>query len=198
MKKSIKSHHFAYSLALVLSVLFLPAALSAQDTNEAATKSLAATKKFIGFIRYEKSDQAMAFVGIDAMSRYLLGAAHAQTKPEDLQKFKSLLGDYIRLKAFPLALKYFKDVDLSYDQPVVQGKEARIKSSLMYGGSEQIVFTWVLTEENGSFVVTDFLDAKGVSSMQTNRDKQIQPLLQKKGIAGVNAALEKLVADLKK
>lgn len=179
-------------------MLLLPAALPAQDTSEAASKSLAATKKLIGFIRYEKSDAAMALIGIDAMSRYLLGKTYAQAKPEDLQKFKSLLGEYVRLKAFPLALKYFKDVDLSYDQPVINGKEARIKSSLLYGGSEQIVFTWVLTEESGAYVVTDFLDMKGVSSMQTNRDKQIQPLLQKKGLVGVNAALEKLVADLKK
>lgn len=198
MKKHPKIQHLSYALTLALSLLLLPVALPAQDPGEVATKSLAATKKLIGFIRYEKSDQAMALIGIDAMSRYLLGATYAQAKPEDLQKFKSLLGEYVRLKAFPLALKYFKDVDLSYDQPVVKGKESRIKSSLMYGGSEQIVFTWVLTEENGAYVVTDFLDTKGVSSMQTNRDKQIQPLLQKKGLIGVNAALEKLVADLKK
>ncbi len=186
-------------LLAALCVLFT-AGLAAQETADESpeAKSLSTVKKFIGFVRYKKDEPAMKFIGIDLMARGLLMKSYDTAKPEELEKFKSLLAEYIRLKAFPLAVKYFQDIDLSYDKPVVKAKESRIKTSLLYAGSDRVSFSWVLAEAADGWLVVDFLDEKGVSSMQVNRDKQIQPVLKKSGMKGVNDLLEKQVKALRK
>jgi ABC-type transporter MlaC component len=181
---------------MILGILLLVSVASLTAETAADGKAaLATVKKLVGFIRYEKNDLALRQVGLEPVSQYLLGGYYEQASAEQKARFQSLLGEYIELRAFPLALKYFKDIDLSYDEPAVQGDSVRIRSSLLYGGSEQVVFTWVLAEHAGQYVITDFLDQRGVSSMQVNRDKQIQPVLKQKGVPGLLQQMEQVVAQ---
>ncbi|MCB1172543.1 MAG: ABC transporter substrate-binding protein [Leptospiraceae bacterium] len=160
--------------------------------------ALATVKKLVGFIRYEKNDLALRQIGLQPVSQFLMGSHYEKATVAQRIKFQSLLGEYVELRAFPLALQYFKDIDPSYDAPVQKGQQMHVRSSLLYAGSEQIVFTWVLSEHEGQWVITDFLDQRGVSSMSTNRDKQIQPVLKAKGVVGLINQMEKIVAAARK
>lgn len=182
--------HFLMILTVIgLALSSMPVA--AEADGKAA---LATVKKMVGFIRYEKNNLALKQVGLVPLSQYLMGDYYAKATPEQQARFQGLLGEYVELRAFPLALKYFKDIDLSYDEPAFKGDAVHVRSSLLYAGSEQLVFTWVLAEHDGKYVVTDFLDSTNKSSMQTNRDKQIQPVLKQKGVAGLIEQMEKVVA----
>ena len=184
---------FFFSIIMAIAGVGVTAPVSAD--GDAA---LATVKKLVGFIRYEKNELAMKQVGLAPISEYLMGSYYEKATDAQREKFEALLGEYVELRAFPLALKYFKDIDLSYDEPVEKGDTVHVRSSLLYAGSEQIVFTWVLSEHDGQWVITDFLDNRGVSSMGTNRDKQIQPVLKAKGVDGLINQMEKVVTAARK
>ncbi|MCR9145401.1 MAG: ABC transporter substrate-binding protein [bacterium] len=177
---------------MILAVIGL--VFSAAPVAADGKSALASVKKMVGFIRYQKNGLALKQVGLVPVSQYLMGSYYDQATPEQRARFQELLGEYVELRAFPLALKYFKDIDLSYDEPTVKGDAVHVRSSLLYAGSEQVVFTWVLKEHDGKYVVTDFLDATNKSSMKTNRDKQIQPVLKQRGIDGLIKQMEQVVA----
>lgn len=175
----------------IVGLILSSVPVAAEADGKAA---LSTVKKLVGFIRYEKNDLALKQVGLVPVSRFLMGDYYDQATPDQRARFQALLGEYVELRAFPLALKYFKDIDLSYDEPVVKGEQVLVRSSLLYAGSEQVVFTWVLEEYEGQYTIVDFLDNGGKSSMTTNRDKQIQPVLKQKGVAGMIAQMEQVVA----
>lgn len=181
----------------ITAILITLTLLAGTPVAADGTAALTSVKKLVGFIRYEKNDKALEQVGLDAISEFLMGSYYTKATPEQKSRVSDLMGEYIELQAFPLALKYFKDIDLAYDEPKEQGKDVHIRSTLLYAGSERVVFTWVLTEVGGEWVVTDFLDERGVSSMKASRDKQIQPVLKKSGVDGLIAQLEKVVAKLR-
>ncbi|MEQ9363014.1 MAG: ABC transporter substrate-binding protein [Leptospirales bacterium] len=180
-----------FMILAIIGLVLSTAPLAADADGKAA---LAAVKKMVGFIRYEKNGLALKQVGLVPVSEYLMGDFFAQATPAQRTRFQELLGEYVELRAFPLALKYFKDIDLTYDEPAVKGDVVHVRSSLLYAGSEQLVFTWVLAEHDGRYVVTDFLDSTNKSSMQTNRDKQIQPVLKQRGVDGLIKQMEQVVA----
>ncbi len=174
-------------------------ALQAAPGDEAVTN----IKRMVGYIRYsetkpEFAQKAMEFVGIEEMTKMLLGSSYARAKPQELDDFRAKLAEYIQLKAFPVAIKYFKDIDISYGEPVVKGNQISVKSSIVYAGSERIEFTWVSTQLKDKIVLTDFLDEKGTSVMKANRDGQIQPLLRKGGMKTLLAQFEKILRSLRK
>lgn len=194
MKATNKTRPLTIALA---AALLIAGGVATGPVHAGGKSALASIKKMVGFIRYEKNELALKQVGLEPVSEYLMGSYYGQATPDQRAQFQKLLGEYVELRAFPLALKYFKDVDLSYDEPVQKGDAYHVSSSLNYAGSEQLVFTWVLQEHDGKYVITDFLDSTGKSSMQTNRDKQIQPVLKQKGVAGLLKTMEQVVGKLR-
>ena len=192
-------------IALILCLL--PAALFAQENAE--QKVVAPIKKMIGFVRYSDKaktpqerkaleDKALDNIGSDLMADYLLGSFQSRVTPEQKKRFADQLREYTRYKAFPLVIKYFKDIDLTYEPPVMDGDHARVPASVVYAGSERLSFTFVLTRVGDSYVMTDFINDKGASSMTVNRDNQVQPTLKSQGMAGLLNLMEKAVAQEKK
>lgn len=179
-------------MIIAVAALVLGSGPIAAETDTKA--ALSAVKKLVGFIRFEKNDLALKQVGLVPISRFLMGSYYDRATPEQQTRFQTLLGEYVELRAFPLALKYFKDIDLSYEEPVIKGRQVLIRSSLLYAGSEQVMFTWVLEQHDGQYTIVDILDNGGKSSILTNRDKQIQPVLKKNGVAGLLTQMEKVVA----
>ena len=189
----MKRHSITILLAMALA---MPTFAQEKDKSQEAISTI---KKMIGYIRYKKNEKALESLGMDQISAYLLDKYYAKTKPADKQKFKALVAEYISLRAFPLAYKYFKDIDLSFDKPQAQ-EDGRIhvKSSLLYAGSERLTFTWILADVEGSLLMVDFLNEKNVSSMKNSRDKQIIPVYEKRGMKGLLGLLEKQVEKLRK
>lgn len=198
---------FQAGLALLLSAAALastacsssgePLPGGAAGGGESGHPSLIAVKRLVGFIRYERDDRALELIGREAITDYLLGASASSASAAQKTQFQELLGEYLKLKAFPTARGYFEDIDLAYAEPVVDGKTARIRSSIVYAGSERLSFTWVLTEIKGNWLVTDFLNDRGQSTMQSSRDQQIQPILRREGMDGLLKRFESIVADLR-
>lgn len=187
--------------------LCLPVVVSAQE--DAEQKVLAPIKKMIGSVRYSDKartpaerkaleDKALDNIGTDRMADFLLGNFAAKATPEQKKRLADQIREYTRYKAFPLVIKYFKDIDLTYEPPVIEGETAKVPASVVYAGSERLSFTFVLTRVGDSYVMTDFINDKGISSMTVNRDNQVQPTLKSQGMNGLLGKMDAAVAQAKK
>lgn len=192
---------------LVLAICLFSISIHAQEETE--QKVLAPIKRLIGNVRYSDKaktpadrialeDRALESIGSLQMAEFLLGDSAKRATPEQKEKFAKQIREYTRYKAFPLVSKYFKDIDLTYEPPVLNGDQARVQSSVVYSGSERLTFSWVLQKVGENYVITDFLNDKGTSSMQTNKDAQVQPTLKAKGIPGLLSVMDTAVAQVKK
>lgn len=192
---------------LVLAICLFSISVQAQEETE--QKVLAPIKRLIGSVRYsDKSktmadrialeDRALESIGSMQMAEFLLGDFAERATPEQKEKFAKQIREYTRYKAFPLVHKYFKDIDLTYEPPVINGDQARVQSSVVYSGSERLTFSWILQKVGENYVITDFLNDKNNSSMQTNKEAQVQPTLKAKGVAGLLTVMDGAVAQVKK
>lgn len=184
-------------------------AISVQAQEEAEQKVLAPIKRLIGNVRYSDKaktladrialeDRALESIGSSQMAEFLMGDYAKTATPAQKEKFAKQIREYTRYKAFPLIHKYFKDIDLTYEPPVITGDQARVQSSVVYSGSERLTFSWVLTKVGDTYVITDFLNDKNTSSMQSNKVGQVQPTLREKGVPGLLSVMDNAVAQVKK
>ncbi len=162
-----------------------------KETPSAEESALSSVKKMIGFIRYKKNSKAIEYVDTRQFAKNLLKGNFDSLSSSDKDGFEEAIKEYIINKSFPVALKYFDKVDINYEKPVIKGNEAVIGSSVLYQGSEKVVFSWVLTETNGKFLVSDFI-TEGKRVSEVNRTKQIEPMYKKKGIKEVISTLKKI------
>ncbi|MDX1960523.1 MAG: ABC transporter substrate-binding protein [Leptospiraceae bacterium] len=171
-------------LTLIILQFFFTLSLFAQGTKD-PTETV---KKMVGFIRYAKNEKALSFIDTATFSKNLLKKDYDSLKPEDKEGLESAVKEFITKKAFPKAAEYFTKIDLNYEKSKINGKEARVPSSLLYRGSEKIQFSWVLTEKDGKYLVTDFYN-DGKLASETNGSK-IKPIFDKDGIAKVIEAMK--------
>ncbi|MCE9499368.1 MAG: ABC transporter substrate-binding protein [Leptospira sp.] len=185
MKKSI--------LSILTIVVLSFNSISAQEKETPATpeeNAISAVKKLIGYIRFKKNDKAIEMVDTKAFSKALL-KNHSNVSEADFKEFEESIKEYIIAKSFPIALKYFEKIDINYEKPVIKGKEAIVASSILYQGSEKITFSWVLSEDKGNFLISDFI-TEGKRVTEVNRTKQIDPLLKKKGMKELISTMKKI------
>ncbi|WP_412758392.1 ABC transporter substrate-binding protein [Leptospira cinconiae] len=154
----------------------------------AEEQTLSAVKKLIGFIRYKKNDKALALVHVGKFSEKLIG--DHKISALERKEFEEAISEYIVNKAFPIALKYFDKIDITYDKPTLNGKQSRIGSSILYKGSDQIKFAWILSEYEGTWYISDF-ETEGKLATDINRTKNIEPSIKKNGIKGTIALIQK-------
>jgi len=157
--------------------------------SDPAKESLTTVKKMINFIRYKKNESAIKLIDIETFSKSLLQEEYETLSEEQKKKFQDTIQNYIISKSFPLALKYFQKIDLTYEKPILKGKEVEIPASLLYQGSEKVQFSWILAEKNGTYLVKDFLTEKKLAS-EVNR-KQILPIFKQKGFEELIRQIEK-------
>ncbi|PJZ68985.1 toluene tolerance protein Ttg2D [Leptospira perolatii] len=199
MKKIISS--------LMVAALFLGAGLYSQEqspseqtpqtTNEESQnqasspedKALATVKKLIGFIRYKKNEKALALIHTGIYASKLVGKT--TFSEQEKKDFEEAVKEYIVHKGFPVAAKYFDKIDITYENPVIKNNEIRIGSSILYKGSDKVVFAWILNEVDGNWVVTDF-ETEGKLSTETNRVKSIEPAIKAHGVKGTIALIRKM------
>ena len=156
--------------------------------NEAAILSTA--KKLVGYIRFKKNDQAIALIDTKTFSKNLLLNHWEKIDPKDQADFEEAMKGYIKAKSFPIALQYFDKIDINYEKVKMKGSEAELPASILYKGSEKITFSWVFTEKNGTYLVSDFLLAEGKLASEVNRVKQIEPTYEKKGMKELIALIK--------
>jgi ABC-type transporter MlaC component len=173
----------------ILFILLVYLVIQFSILGEAAVKDpTPSVKKMIGFIRYKKNTNAIALIDIETFSSNLLKGEYENLSSDQKRDFQDAVKVYVENKSFPIALKYFDKVDITYEKPIPKGSMFEIPSSILYNGSQQIKFSWILNEKNNQFLVSDFsMDGKLISDV--NREKQLLPLLKKEGFEKM---LEKL------
>nr|WP_232224659.1 ABC transporter substrate-binding protein [Leptospira fainei] len=150
--------------------------------------SLSTVKKLVGFIRYKKNDKALALINVGRFSELLIGTAKFSST--ERKEFEDAIAEYIVNKAFPIAVKYFDKIDITYEKPILKDKRIRIGSSILYKGSDQVSFAWILSEIDGNWYITDF-ETEGKLATDINRTKNIEPSLKKNGVKGTIALVQK-------
>jgi ABC-type transporter MlaC component len=153
----------------------------------------------IAFLRHGfkgKDQKALKQVGIQAMAKVILGEHYKMATPEQIKKTEGLIEKQLKYAALPMIKKYFKTVDgVPLGTPQKVKNQYHVKSSALYGGGSAIDFKWVL-EGDKKFQITDIIDKKGKSSMETNA-KNAQNLIKKHGIDGFLKKFGEKVEDLK-
>lgn len=152
---------------------------------------LPTAKKLVGYIRFKKNDQALALIDTKTFSKNLLLTHWDKIDPKEQLEFEEAMKEYIKNKSFPIALQYFDKIDINYEKVKIKGKEAELPASILYKGSEKITFSWIFTEKDGKFLVSDFLLAEGKLASEVNRVKQIEPTYEKKGMKELIALIKK-------
>jgi ABC-type transporter MlaC component len=184
--KNIFNINIVYVVKIAVLMIFLTQ--NEVQSNPIAKDPTPTVKKMIGYIRYKKNSNALAMIDSEIFSSNLLKGEYEVLTSEQKMDFEEAVKQYIENKSFPIALKYFDKVDINYEKPVSRGNSIEIPSSILYNGSQQLKFSWILNEKNGNFYITDFLtDGKLIS--EVNREKQLLPLLKKEGFTKM---LEKL------
>lgn len=187
-----------YCRLVILSMSFLLLGTGSSYGQDAESKKVhASIKKMLNFALRQKPDEAMKQVGVEQMSKFLLGNKADKATPEQRQKFKELVRKNIELRAFPVVEEHFKSVDIPLEKAVFKGSEARVKSSLLWGGSEQVSFTWILSKDGDKYVITDFINSKGQSSMEQNQ-KNVQKVIETEGMDKLLANFEEQLSKIKK
>lgn len=154
-------------------------------------------QKMLVSIRLNKTDMALTFIGTNEIASYLLDSHYKELTETQKKQFTDLIGEYIKLRAFPLAIKYISDIGISYDKPSTKNNKIYLKSSVVYNNSEKLLFTWVLKKQNEKLLIVDFLNEQNQSSMKKNRDLQILPSYRKRGAVEFLNNFEKVVEKLK-
>lgn len=121
-------------------------------------------------------------------SESLIGASKFSSA--ERKEFEDAIAEYIVNKAFPIAVKYFDKIDITYEKPILKDKRIRIGSSILYKGSDQVSFAWILSEIDGNWYITDF-ETEGKLATDINRTKNIEPSLKKNGVKGTIALVQK-------
>ena len=174
-------------LSIFLLFSFLPA--STLLANEATL--IPTVKKLVGYIRFKKNDQAIALIDTKTFSKNLLGNHWDKIENKEQIEFEEAMKDYIKNRSFPNALQYFDKIDINYEKAKVKGSEAELPASILYKGSEKITFSWIFTEKDGKFLVSDFLDSEGRLATTLYGEKQIRPTYEKKGMKERIALIKK-------
>ncbi|TGL55360.1 toluene tolerance protein Ttg2D [Leptospira wolffii] len=165
---------------------------TATETVSPEDQALAAVRKLVGFIRYKKNDKALALVHVGRFSDKLIG--DSKFTASERKEFEEAISEYIVNKAFPIALKYFDKIDITYDKPSLKGEQARIGSSILYKGSDQIRFAWILSSIDGAWYITDF-ETEGKLATEINRTKNIEPSIKKNGVKGTIQLVQKVAKN---
>lgn len=151
-------------------------------------------------LRAEKGAKAFRLVDLDVVSRNLLQGDYQKSTEAQRKEFASLFQSlYIKINA-PRMRETFKDlVSVMYDQPEVKNNEAWIGSLItIYHPlkKQEIKLKYSLLKGKKGWRVTD-VAVLGSSVVQSIREDQIKPILEKEGIESLLKAMREKDAEWK-
>lgn len=181
-----------------------------QSTAQAAPSAKKASKpikRLLTAIRYQKDDLALASFDGDAQGAMIFGEEWSKQSPEERARFVKTLHAFFTVAAFPKIRKeYFAHLEtILYGEPEMLSEGgARVRATIVVLHAlkkDEIPVDFSLHQVNGKWLIRDFSinpDPKAPTSFITGlRDKQIQPLLKKKGWDGLITTMEQRVEKLK-
>jgi phospholipid transport system substrate-binding protein len=174
---------FACIYAVLLSVTCL-STVQAQPkpADDEITKTV---KNVFANLRTGKSAKVFQFVDLDAVSRNLLLEEYEKGTEAQRKEFASLFQSlYAKIGIPKISEKFKKVVSAMFDRPEVKGSKAWVSSIIVFDHplkKEELKLKYSLVKSNKGWRVTD-VAVLGSSIVQTIRNEQIKPVLEKGGL----------------
>lgn len=151
-------------------------------------------------LRAEKGAKAFRLVDMDAVSRNLLQGDYQKSTEAQRKEFASLFQSlYIKINA-PRMRETFKDLaSVMYDRPEIKNNEAWVGSLITIDHplkKQEIKLKYSLLKGKKGWRVTD-VAVLGSSVVQSIREDQIKPVLEKEGIESLLKAMREKDAEWK-
>ena len=179
-------------------------ALAAPDLS-ASSKPI---KRLLTAIRYEKDQLALSAFDGHAQGALIFGDEWTKKSEPERQRFVDTLHSFFTVVAFPkIRAKYFAHLEtILYGEPRAHDNgSARLRATIVVLHTlkkKEIPVDFLLQSAQDKWLIVDFSIAPAKdhpsSFIIDLREKQIKPLLAKRGWDGLIETMEKRVAELKK
>jgi len=198
---------FSIILTLCTSTLLLinTSTVLAAPENVPTSKPI---KRLLTAIRYQKDQLALSSFDGQAQGKLIFGDEWTQQSEQERQRFIDTLHSFFTVVAFPkIRKKYFAHLEtILYGEPRVrEDGGARLRATIVVLHAlkkDEIPVDFLLQKMDGKWRIVDFTIApdkdKPSSFILDLRERQIKPLLAKKGWNGLIETMENRVAELKK
>lgn len=157
-----------------------------------------AVKNVFANLRIGKGAKAFQFVDMDAVSRNLLQEDYGKTTEAQRKEFASLFQSLYTKISISQFREKFKDVaSATFERPEVKGNEAKVSSTIVIDHpvkKEELKLKYSLVKSNKGWHVID-VAVLGSSIVQSIRDEQVKPVLEKGGIDALLKAMREKDAE---
>ena len=149
-------------------------------------------------LRAGKSAKVFQLVDLDAVSRNLLQEDYQKGTEAQRKEFASLFRSlYTKISLPDIREKFRKAAAVTYDRPEVNGGEAWIGAILVFDNplkKQELKLKYSLVKNNKGWRVTD-VAVFGSSIVQTIRNDQVKPVLEKDGLDALLKAMREKDAE---
>lgn len=196
-------------LGFALSLLSAPLTSADQPAYAAPTpaKVTKPIKRLLNAIRYQKDELALASFDGDAQGQLIFKDLWTKQSPEERARFVKTLHAFFTVGAFPKIRKeYFAHLEtILYGEPTsLKDGSVKVRATIVVLHAlkkDEIPVDFSLHQVEGKWLIRDFSiapDPKAPRSFISDlREKQIKPLLKKKGWDGLIEVMERRVEKLK-
>jgi phospholipid transport system substrate-binding protein len=165
-------------------------------------------KRLLTAIRYQKDELALSSFDGQAQGQLIFGDVWTQKSDEERQRFVNTLHAFFTVVAFPkIRKKYFAHLEtiLYGDPDTHEDGSVRLRATIVVLHAlkkDEIPVDFILRPAQDKWRIVDFAIApdkdKPSSFIVDLRERQMKPLLEKKGWDGLIETMENRVAELKK
>jgi len=146
-------------------------------------------------VNNERSEKALNYLNITAISQKTLGKYWAKITDEDKSRFSKLLGELFVHVAFPNSGKFFTDLDLVFAATEIEKTKAFVPMSVTHKNEGEIEIDFYLKQNSDDWKVVD-VHMDGVS-MRNNLRSQFYRIIAKENFEKLVRRMEKKLKDAK-
>lgn len=181
-------------LNLLLGVALMASDLQALDPKGVVEKIFSHASSAEFATDANKQGEIDAMVDFPKLASLALGKEAKKLSSSEVKWFQSTLKEIITLTVYPKSSEFLTGVNISYEEPKVEGAKAWIKSSVQKK-SDITEVEYELAKIDGIWRVVD-VSISGLSWVDSIQE-QIRNVVKKKKWKGVKDAMNKRLEDLK-
>ena len=136
-----------------------------------------------------RSEKALSYLNIAAISQKTLGKYWSKITDEDKSRFSKLLGELFIHVAFPNSGKFFTDLDLVFAESEIEKTKAFVPMTVVHKNEGEIEIDFFLQQNSDTWKVVD-VHMDGVS-MRNNLRSQFYKIIAKENFVELVRRMEK-------